>query len=224
MLGISPLDARGGRGSASVEHVGLVALLAATVLATIVVLGTESGGSDDRSLATTLSRKIRCAASGPGPCWRDPLTVAYGRSLAGAVRALAATPSVVQGPTDIGLVGVDFRRCRQPSCAIPASGAPDERLTTANRRISVFTSVEDNRHAGEPVRISYWVYRPGTAWEQTVREVSTAEVSALAGTPLLERSNPKLIPLETLPGRNHVSFAAVEEPPWRWKVGSVVGG
>jgi hypothetical protein len=37
-------------------------------------------------------------------------------------------------------------------------------------------------------------------------------------TPLLDSANPRLVPLETLAGRNHVVFPPPEEPPWRWEV------
>ena len=47
-----------------------------------------------------------------------------------------------------------------------------------------------------------------------------ADVAALASTPLLEAQDPKLVPLETLAGRNHFDFRAGEEPPWRWRVRS----
>ena len=30
--------------------------------------------------------------------------------------------------------------------------------------------------------------------------------------------DPALIPLETLPGRNHYDFPASERPPWQWRV------
>ena len=75
-------------GAATVEHAGLsllIALLAAAVVAALASAPAESG----RELGSTLARKLRCAAVGPGPCWRDPLTLAYGRAVAGAVRALA---------------------------------------------------------------------------------------------------------------------------------------
>ena len=209
-------------GTASVEQVGLVALIAAVALAAVIVLTTESGGAEDRGLASTLARKIRCAARAPAPCWRDPLTSAYGRPLAGAVRALAPIPAAIRGPAGEGLVGVDFRRCRRPSCAIPAPGSRGARLTSANRRIAAFTSVEDDRRSGGPVRITYWIYRPTMAWARVVREASSEQVRSLAPTPLLDSASPRLVPLETLPGRNHVSFSPLEEPPWRWQVESVV--
>ena len=52
---------------------------------------------------------------------------------------------------------------------------------------------------------------------------SAADVAAHAMTPLLESTNPRLVPLETLAGRNHVDFPPAEEPPWRWQVDSVFG-
>jgi hypothetical protein len=49
-------------------------------------------------------------------------------------------------------------------------------------------------------------------------------VAAFASTPLLETQNPRLVPLETLPGRNHYDFPPDEEPPWRWRVEGVYPG
>jgi hypothetical protein len=43
-------------------------------------------------------------------------------------------------------------------------------------------------------------------------------VEAASGTPVLLEDNPALVPLETLPGRNHYEFPASEEPPWQWHV------
>jgi hypothetical protein len=43
-------------------------------------------------------------------------------------------------------------------------------------------------------------------------------------TPLLDTDHPRLVPLETLAGRNHVDFPPGEEPPWRWRVESVYPG
>jgi hypothetical protein len=57
-----------------------------------------------------------------------------------------------------------------------------------------------------------------------IRRASSALVAASASTPLLETANPRLVPLETLPGRNHYDFPALEEPPWRWRVEGVHPG
>ena len=197
-------------GAATVEHAGLSLMLAMIVVAGVAAL---AGGSPDgsRELGTTLTRKIRCASAGPGPCWRDPLTEAYGRPLAGAVRALAAVPAEVDG-----LLPVDFRRCRTPACA--SVGAESPRLTATGRRVTTFVAVRDERSSAGEVRIVYWEYRPGLGWEAVTRRVSSAEVAALAPTPLLETDVPALVPLETLPGANHFRFSAADDPLWRWRI------
>jgi hypothetical protein len=199
----------GQRGAASVEHVGLVLLIALLALAAIasVVASPLEGG---RELGGAIARKLRCAPRLPGPCWRDPLTEAYGRPLAGAVRALAPPPA-----TRAGLMPVDFRYCRSASCAAPGLS---ERLTASNRRTTAFVSVDDRRTAGGDAVITYWLYRPTLGWERTVRRASSADIAALADTPLLDTQDPKLVPLETLAGRNHFDFPPGEEPPWRWRV------
>ena len=210
------------RGAASVEHAGLVALIAVVALGAIAALAARPGDAG-RELASTLARKMRCAARQPDPCWRDPLTEAYGRPLAGAVRALAPAPRAVVGPGGELEVGVDFRRCRRPSCAVPAPGEGAGHLTLSNRRTAAFTSVLDRRRSGGDARISYWIYRPGMPWEEVVRRASPERVAELAPTPLLETDDPRLIPLETLPGRNHYRFPPTEEPPWRWRIDPVTG-
>jgi hypothetical protein len=54
-----------------------------------------------------------------------------------------------------------------------------------------------------------------------VRRADRADIAAAARTPLLETADPKLVPLETLAGRNHYDFPRSEEPPWRWRVPSL---
>lgn len=211
------LAARSQRGAATTEHAGLsllLALLVAGVLAALASGPSEAG----RELGWTLARKLRCAAVGPGPCWRDPLTEAYGRPLAGAVRALAPIPSALPSVSGAPLLPVDFRRCRSVSCAQPGSGSG---LTASNRRITAFVSVEDRRRTAGIVRIVYWLYRPTLGWEESVRVATNADLVRLAPTPLLETAVPALVPLETLDGRDQVEFSAAEQPPWRWLVESV---
>ena len=96
-------------------------LVAALVLVALAALASGTGESG-RDVGFALARRLRCAAAGPGPCWRDPLTEAYGRSLAGAVRALAPAPAVVPGAGGEPLLPVDFRGCRTRT--LRGSGRP----------------------------------------------------------------------------------------------------
>jgi len=201
------------RGSATIEHAALV------LLAAVVAIATVSGGrlltAEGRTppLVSELLRKQRCAIRYPDPCWRDPLAEAYGRALAGAVRALAPQPATVGG-----LVGVDYRRCRRAACAVPLPGPGGGHLTVSNRRTTAFTTVRGS--AGARRLIEYWIYRPTIGWELVRRRVDTASIKALAGTALPEDADPRLVPLETLLGRDEADFPPAEEPPWRHTVES----
>jgi hypothetical protein len=84
--------------------------------------------------------------------------------------------------------------------------------------VTEFTSVEDLRPGGGPVRVTYWLYRPGTGWERITRSAGAAEIAAASHLRLNLQDDPALVPLETLPGRNHYPFPAAEEPPWRWAI------
>ncbi len=215
------MRARTENGGASVEHVGLVLLVALLLLSAIAALAATPPTEEARRLGSQLDRKIRCPARLPDPCWRDPLTEAYGRPVAGLVRALAPDPRPAAGGAGPPLLPVDFRYCRSESCAMPGDRTG---LTASNRRVTAFTSVVDRRRAGGDVEVSYWLYRPSIGWERVVRRGSAADVERYAGTPLLDSANPVLVPLETLYGRDHYGFPPAEEPPWRWRVRSVFAG
>jgi hypothetical protein len=208
-------------GGASVEHVGLALLIALLMLGAVAALASGPPGSSSRELGTSLARKLRCAPRLPGPCWRDPLTEAYGRPLAGLVRALAPGPRAIIGPTGAQLLPVDFRYCRRESCAVPG---PKPVLTESNRRVTAFVSVDDRRPGGGGVTVTYWEYRPTLGWAKKRVTATSADVEAAAGTPLLETDVPRLVPLETLDGRDHYDFPANEEPPWRWEIDSIYPG
>jgi hypothetical protein len=215
------MRARRENGAATVEHVGLVLLIALLVIGAISALVAAPPTEEASRLGSSLDRKIRCPARLPDPCWQDPLTESYGRPVAGLVRALAPTPQAVAGPSGQPLLPVDFRYCRSESCAIPGD---ETGLTQSNRRVTAFTSVVDGRRAGGDVEVSYWLYRPGIGWDRVVRRGTASDVERYASTPLLDSANPVLVPLETLYGRDHYDFPPAEEPPWRWKVSSVYPG
>jgi hypothetical protein len=203
---------RSERGAATVEHAGLSLLIALLAIAGIAALAARPS-DDGRELGFALARKLRCAAVGPGPCWRDPLTEAYGRSLAGVVRALAPAPEA-----RLGLLPVDFRYCRSASCA---AVGPRVGLTASNRRVTAFAEVEDARRSRGQVAVTYWLYRPTLGWERRLVRADSAEIESLAPTDLLDTAVPAIVPLETLDGRNQYDFPPAEEPPWRWRVESV---
>jgi hypothetical protein len=202
------------RGSASVEQAGLVALVALLLLAAIAAVA--AGGEIDagRSLAGAISKRIACAPRLPGACRHHPLVPAYGWPLARLARALAPMPESKLGPTGLPLVPVDFRHCRRESCAVAAG----PHLTASHRRTTVFTQINDQRRAQGCVELTYWLYRPGLGWERQSRRAIQPEIEAARRVPVLLQDDPALVPLETLPGRNHYDFPASERPPWQWRV------
>jgi Flp pilus assembly pilin Flp len=210
----------GERGSASVEQAGLVALVALLLLAAIAAVA--AGGEIDagRGLAGTISKRLTCAPRLPDSCRHHPLVPAYGWPLARLARALAPPPTAKPGALGLPLVPVDFRYCRRESCAVAAG----PHLTASRRRTTAFTQVEDRRRSLGWVELTYWLYRPGLGWERIVRRASQAEVEAAREVPVLVKDDPALVPLETLPGRNHYELPASERPPWQWQVGGLYPG
>lgn len=203
------------RGSASVEQAGLAALVALLLLAGIAAVA--SGGRVDagRSLAGAIGRKLLCAPHLPDACRHHPLVPAYGWPLARLARALAPAPTALPGPSGLPLMPVDFRRCRSEGCAVAAG----PHLTAERRRTTAFTELIDRRRETGLVEVVFWLYRPTIGWEKQVRRATQADVEAAAGTEVLAEDDPALVPLETLPGRNHYEFPASERPPWQWRVG-----
>ena len=208
------------RGSASVEQAGLAALLALLLL--IAIAAVAAGGEIDagRGLARTLGKRLACGPRLPDACRHHPLAPAYGWPLARTVRALAPAPTARPGPSGLPLAPVDFRRCRRESCAV-AAGA---HLTASGRRTTAFTEILDRRRSLGWVEIAYWLYRPTLGWERLVRRAGPAQIAAAAGVRVLFSDDPALVPLETLPGRNHYEFPPGERPPWQWRVGGVYPG
>jgi hypothetical protein len=202
------------RGSASVEQAGLAALVALLLLTAIAAVA--AGGEVDagRRLAGTIGKRLACGPRLPDACSHHPLVPAYGWPLARTVRALAPPPTARPGPSGLPLAPVDFRRCRRQSCAVAAG----PHLTASRRRTTAFTEIVDRRRSLGWVELVYWEYRPGLGWERLVRRADQTEIDAAANVEILLGDDPALVPLETLPGRNHYEFPPGERPPWQWQV------
>lgn len=203
------------RGSASVEQAALAALVALLLVAGIAAVAAGGDVDAGRRLAGSIAKKLRCAPRLPDGCRHHPLVPAYGWPLARLVRALAPGPMALPGPSGLPLVPVDFRRCRRESCAVAAG----PHLTASGRRHTAFTEIVDQRSSSGWVEVVFWLYRPALGWERLARRATEADVEAAAGVKVLLQDDPALVPLETLPGRNHYEFPAAEEPPWQWRVG-----
>ena len=191
----------------------LIALLLLVAIAAVAASGEVDAG---RSLAGTISKRIACAPRLPDACRHHPLVPAYGWPLARLARALAPAPAAKLGPSGLPLVPVDFRRCRSESCAVAAG----PHLTASRRRTTAFTQLLDRRRSDGWVELTYWLYRPSLGWERIVRRASQAQIEAASGVAVLLQDDPALVPLETLPGRNHYDFPPSERPPWQWRVSS----
>jgi hypothetical protein len=202
------------RGSASVEQVALAALVALLLLAGISAIAAGGDIAAGRRLAGAIGKKISCGPRLPDACRHHALVPAYGWPLARLTRALAPRPLALPAPDGLPLVPVDFRHCRSESCAVAAG----PHLTASRRRTTAFTEVVDHRSSTGWVELVYWLYRPTLGWERLVRRASQADVDAAAGVEVLAEDDPALVPLETLPGRNHYEFPAAERPPWQWVV------
>jgi hypothetical protein len=197
-----------------------VALIALLLIAAISALAASGEIDAGRGLAGTLGQRIACAPRLPDACRHHPLVPAYGWPLARLARALAPAPEAKPAPSGLPLVPVDFRRCRRESCAVAAG----PHLTASGRRITAFTQILDRRRTLGWVELTYWLYRPGLGWSRVVRRATQADVDAASGTAVLLKDDPMLVPLETLPGRNHYDFPASETPPWQWRVDGLYPG
>jgi hypothetical protein len=199
-----------------VEYVALAGIIGLAIVVAIAALVASPPRRGDRELGEMLARRIACPPRYPVPCGRNPLALAYGFPLGKLARYVAPAPVAAGGE-----LPVDFRYCRQASCAAPGEKPG---LTASGRRVTEFTSVEDQRGSGGQVRVTYWLYRPGQRWERIVRTAGAAEIAAAARLRLNLEDDPALVPLETLPGRDHYAFPEAERPPWRWSLPSRPGG
>jgi len=201
-------------GQATIESAGLTALLAFLLVGVIAVVASGGEVKAGRELAGVIGKRLACAPHLPDACHHHPLVPAYGWSLARLARALAPPPETLPGPDGLPLAAVDFRRCRRPSCAVAAG----RHLTASNRRTTDFTQLLDHRDSDGTVELIYWEYRPSLGWRSLRRSATAADIAAASATEVLASQDPALVPLETLPGRDHYTFPAAETPPWQWQV------
>ena len=57
-----------------------------------------------------------------------------------------------------------------------------------------------------------------------MRRATQADVDSASRTQVLLKDDPTLVPLETLPGRDHYEFPAAERPTWQWSLRSTYPG
>ncbi|HSS03781.1 MAG TPA: hypothetical protein VLK89_01165 [Solirubrobacterales bacterium] len=69
-----------------------------------------------------------------------------------------------------------------------------------------------------------WLCPPGLGWERVVRRAGAARIAAASHVRVLLEDDPALVPLETLPGRDHYEFPPGERPPWQWHVRGIYPG
>jgi hypothetical protein len=211
---------RSERGTASVEQAGLTALIALLLLASIAALAGDGEIDPGNALGGTIARRLACAPRLPDACRHHPLVPAYGWPLARLTRGLAPVTMALRGPSGLPLLPIDFRRCRSESCAVAAG----PHLTTSGRRTTLFTQLLDRRRTLGWVELTYWLYRPGLGWERIVRRAGRAQIEAASHVRVLLKDDPALVPLETLPGRDHYDFPPDEQPPWQWKINGLYPG
>ena len=70
------------------------------------------------------------------------------------------------------------------------------------------------------MRVTKCFYLPAVGWRRIERTAGAAEIAAAADLRLSIEDVPALVPLETLPGRDHYRFPPGEEPAWKWNVPS----
>jgi hypothetical protein len=135
-------ETHGESGQASVEWVGLTALIALLVLA-FAQTGLSVPGI---AVVHSISRSMLCAVSLSEGCLDEgSLEQAYGAEVAEVVEANA--PDLFFGSGLLGLP-VDFRSCRSPACADPP-GEGVVSQSSAGEPVTLFTRVVDCRDRSE---------------------------------------------------------------------------
>ncbi len=195
----------------------MIFLICLALTAGLILVAGQAGSDIGRGVGVRIANRIACGPVGPGACRSHPVIEAYGERVAKAIRALAPGPMVLTDGSGRTLLPVDFRYCRQPSCAEVDPGRPDFELTASNRRTTWFTEVSSSK-AGHLV--TWWGWWPGIGWRAIRRTIGDGDLDAHAGVRVTLKDRPRLVPLEALDGRNHREFRGIERPPWQWRVES----
>lgn len=168
------------RGQATPEYVGAVLLVATLFGALLTIAGPLLPGG---MLARTVASKLVCAAKSTGACGEeavalaaepDPLQSLYGGELAGMLAD--NTPTIWFESDDFVSLPVDYRECRERSCADTINRGSVQHTQTGLEP-TVFTHVVDCRDteaaaadgydcSGERagnVYLQYWLYYPDSA-------------------------------------------------------------
>lgn len=160
------------RGQGTVEYVGLVLLVAASLAAFVALAPSTVPGAD---LARALLARTLCAVRGGGcPGGEPPLIAAYGAELAALIEA--HRPEIRFEPGPYSSLPVDFRRCRLRACADTTRvGAVSQ--SQAGEQPTAFVHVVDCRAPRAPappgascagaaagnLYLQYWLYYPDSA-------------------------------------------------------------
>lgn len=182
---------RGERGQATVEWIGLVALVALLIGSLLWATGLLR---TTLALPETILERLVCAVRQSEDCRREPKLIgAYGNDVAALLRAHA--PALLYEP-GMRALPVDFRRCRRDDCADGGDSGPQVR-TRRGEPVTAFTHVVDCRApaAADSARagadcsgaragnlyLQYWFYYPGSATAEgstplkpAIRKLSTA--------------------------------------------------
>lgn len=168
-------------GQASAEYAGAVLLLAALFGLVLTVGGPALPGG---RLARAVASKLVCVVKSAGPCGAEatalaarpsPTQRAYGAELAAMLAEHA--PTIWFEGDDFASLPVDYRECRERSCADTISHGSIQHTQTGLEP-TVFTHVVDCRDVGTAaaaagydcsgeraghVYLQYWLYYPDSA-------------------------------------------------------------
>ncbi len=161
-------------GQATAEYVGLILLVAM-----VIALGVTLAGAilPRPGIARTVAAKLLCAVGGAGECEHvpglpalSPLERVYGEELAAML--IEQAPDIYFEDDDFVSMPVDYRECRQRSCA-DSINPGHVRLTQTGLRPTSYVHVIDCREPAEPdggrvcdgarsghVYLQYWLYYP----------------------------------------------------------------